>query len=246
MVYGIVSFSLPIGVFAMSKTVANDIASHADGTFVIVIAGRLNHRKLPLEALELISFLQGRLRKAVVVDVFGDGDQGYVGLLVKRANELNLSVNFYGSVPSSVVNTALKKCDLVINASLLMEAAPTTGLDVASHDKPYLYLTESGHGYTQKFNRRWSLLAPGFGIDSAELIVAAIFRDEGNLSCEITLSRKELINSLFGMLIRFRRAKISSKDTSCIKGKKKRVAFNEFTALLVGYITNLFCLECQH
>ena len=78
-----------------------------------------------------------------------------------------------------------------------MEAAPTIGFETASHDKPYLYFIESGHGYTQKFNRRWSLLAPGFGIDSAELIVAAIFRDEGNLSCEITPSRKELINSLF-------------------------------------------------
>lgn len=195
--HGIVSTPLPVGVFAMSNAVeaGTDVVDRSN--FVIVIASRLNSKKLPLKTFELVSYLQARIHKNIVVEVFGDGDSDYVNELSECAKNLDFIVNFNGNVPSLVVNTALNKCDLVVNASLLVEAAPTIGFEAASHGKPYLYFTRSGHIYTQQFNKCWSLMVDDFGADSAELIVEAISRNAKNGDCQQIPSRDDLILELF-------------------------------------------------
>lgn len=195
--HDIASTPLPIGVFAMSndiEVVEDEIDS---SNFVIVIASRLNSRKLPLETFELVSLLQAQIQKNIVVEVFGDGDSDYVSELTMCAKNYDFIVNFNGNVPSAVVNTAIKTCDLVVNASLLAEAAPTIGFEAAAHEKPYLYFTRSGHAYTQQFNKCWSLMVDSFGDDSAELIVEAIRRNAKNMDPQQIPSREDLIIELF-------------------------------------------------
>lgn len=196
--HDIASTPLPIGVFAMSNKVDAVVDVIDRKNFVIVIASRLNSRKLPLEIFELISLLQAQIQKNIVVEVFGDGDSGYVSELTMCAKNHDFIVNFNGNVPSAVVNTALKTCDLVVNASLLAEAAPTIGFEAAAHEKPYIYFTSSGHDYTQQYNSRWSLMVPDFGLNGADLIFKAIVRDAENFQCNAIPSRDELIKELFG------------------------------------------------
>ena len=195
--HGIPSIPLPIGIFAMDNYDHIDIDKSDSSKFIIVIASRLNRRKLPLEIFELFSYLESRLNRNLIIEVYGDGGSNYVSQLGEFAKKLNLKVSFNGNVPSPIVNKAIKSCDLVVNGSLLKEAAPTLGFEAAAHKKPYIYFTKSGHAYTQKYNSRWSMMISDFGSDSANLIYEAIVRDVENLQLNVIPSRDELIKELF-------------------------------------------------
>lgn len=129
---------------------------------VIGLFTRINEKKVPLTSLGLIARLSCSLNKPIEIHLYGTGESDHlkrIDELVKRLQMQGqrVSVSIKGLISETEVPSAIKRCHLIANFSLLQEACPTIALEAAQLGMPYLYMGGNGNDELQVYLREASV-----------------------------------------------------------------------------------------
>ena len=139
---------------------------------LMIVAGRINERKFPLEALDFLDALALKLKDGLTLRIAGPVDHLYKENILLRTERLkSLRVTLLGVLDRGTLFNELIAADVIANFSILREAAPTLGYEAAILNKPYIFFGEGGHYETSLYNRTFVYNICGYDDNSVTQLI---------------------------------------------------------------------------